>query len=142
MDHVESVVQSDDRRLHWKATIAGVTREWTAEITEQTPDQRVAWHSLDGTKNSGVVSFHALDDEHTRVVLQLEIDPEGFLETVADKLGFVSSQAEEDLVNFKRFIERRGVESGGYRGTIERGAGVSAPHPNEHAEGKHVDAQA
>jgi uncharacterized protein YndB with AHSA1/START domain len=133
MDNVDAITQLDDTTLRWRATIAGATREWTAKITEQTPDQRVAWKSVDGTKNAGAVTFHALDDNTTRVVLQLEVDPEGFLETVADKLGFVASQAKQDLKNFKRFIEERGVESGGYRGTIDRDADGGRPHPNEHS---------
>lgn len=124
MDHVESVQQFEDDRLHWRVKIAGVTREWDAQITEQTPDQRVAWRALDGTENAGAVSFHALDDEHTRVVLQLEMDPHGLLETIADKGGFVSDRAKKDLRDFKEFIEDRGRETGGYRGTIKRHEGV------------------
>jgi hypothetical protein len=138
MDNVDEVEQLDDRTLRWKATIAGVTREWTATITEQAPDQRVAWKATDGTANAGVVTFHALDDQTTRAVLQLEVDPEGFLETVADKLGFVARQARRDLENFKDFIESRGVETGGYRGTIERDTTGGVAHPGEHAEGRSV----
>lgn len=134
MRNVDAVTQADDATLHWKATIAGVTREWTAEITEQSPDQRVAWTALDGTANAGVVSFHPLNDEQTRVVLQLEVDPQGFLETVADKTGFIAKQAEQDLADFKKFIEARGVETGGFRGTVERESGEARPHPGEHAE--------
>jgi uncharacterized membrane protein len=136
MDNVESITQLDDTTLRWRAAIAGVNREWTAKITEQAPDQRVAWKSVDGTNNAGVVTFHALDDNTTRVALQLEVDPEGFLETVADKLGFVARQAEQDLENFKRFIEERGAETGGYRGSVERRADGDVSHPDEHGEDK------
>src|SRR5581483_3866991 len=90
MEGVESVRQLDDKRLHWKATIAGKTEEWDAEITEQTPDQRVAWRNTSGATNAGVVSFHYLDEGRCRVTLQVEYDPEGIVENVGDKLGFVS----------------------------------------------------
>ena len=120
MDHVKQVEQLDDRRVRFSASIAGVTREWDAEITEQTPDHRIAWKSVDGTDTSGVVTFHALDDSTTRVVLQLEMDPQGLLEHIADKGGFVSDRAKKDLADFKEFIEARGRETGEFRGQIQR----------------------
>lgn len=126
MDHVTEVRQSDDTHLHWKAKIAGVTREWDAEITEQSPDQRVAWTATDGTDNGGAVTFHPLDDDTTRVVLQLEVDPQGFLEQVADKGGFVKDRAEKDLAGFKDFIEQRGRATGAWRGEVERDPARSA----------------
>jgi ribosome-associated toxin RatA of RatAB toxin-antitoxin module len=145
MENVEEVSQLDDRTLRWRAEIAGVRREWTAQITEQSPDQRIAWKSTEGARNAGVVTFHALDDNSTRVTLQLEMDPQGLLETVADKVGFIENRAKHDLENFKRFIEARGQESGGYRGSIDRDARGAGAHPNEHAEDssmRHEDDQA
>jgi uncharacterized membrane protein len=120
MDHVESVRQVTDDTVRWRVKIAGVTREWDAKITEQTPDQRIAWTAIDGTDNAGVVTFHALDDLHTRIVLQLDMDPHGLLEQIADKGGFVRDRAKKDLADFKAFIERRGRETGAYRGAIDR----------------------
>jgi uncharacterized membrane protein len=118
MRHIEEVHQIDADRLHWKAKMAGQTREWDARITEQVPDERIAWQATDGTPNAGAVTFHRLDADHTRVVLQLDVEPEGFLETVADKGGLIADRAESDLERFKAFIERRGHETGGYRGSI------------------------
>jgi len=120
MKHVVDVRQIDDTHLHWKARISGISREWTSEITEQTPDQRVAWTATDGTKNAGVVTFHALSDTTTRVLLQLETDPKGFLEHVADWGGYISDRAKKDLESFKDFIENRGRSTGAWRGTVER----------------------
>jgi uncharacterized membrane protein len=120
MEGVERVDQLDDRRLHWVVDIADVDREFDAEITEQTPDQRVAWTSTSGVKQAGVVTFHALDDDHTRVTLQMETEPEGAAEQVADKLGFVSRRVKGDLGRFKEFIEGRGAETGAWRGEIDR----------------------
>ena len=118
MEGVESVTQLDDTRLHWVASIAGKREAWDAEITEQTPDQRVAWTNTSGARNAGVVTFHHITDTTTRVMLQLDYEPEGIVETVGDKLGFVSRRVEGDLERFKQFIEARGQETGAWRGEI------------------------
>ncbi|HEY8526935.1 MAG TPA: SRPBCC family protein [Acidimicrobiales bacterium] len=120
MEGVESVTQLDDTHLRWKADIGGTHREWTAEIAEQRPDERVAWHAVDGATNAGVVTFHRLADDKTRVMLQLEFEPEGLTETMGDKLGFVSRRAKGDLERFKQYIEARGHESGAWRGEVDR----------------------
>ena len=120
MAGVESVTQLDDTHLHWVADIGGVKREWDAEITEQHPDERVAWKATDGADNAGVVTFHRLDDATTKVMLQLDFDPEGFVEQVGDKLGIVKSQTKADLDRFKEFIEERGSETGAWRGDVDR----------------------
>ena len=126
MDGVESVRQTDGTHLHWKADIGGVEREWEAVITEQHPDERVAWRSTVGTENAGVVTFHRIDDGRTKVMLQLDLEPDGILETVGDKLGFVKRRAAGDLERFKDFIEARGHETGGWRGDVVPGSpGVS-----------------
>jgi uncharacterized membrane protein len=118
MEDVEEVTQLDDRRLHWCAKVGGKKLEWDAEITEQIPDKRIAWRSTSGAKNAGVVTFHRLSDQKSRVALQLDYDPEGVAENIGDFLGVMNRRAEGDLERFKEFIESRGVETGGYRGTI------------------------
>ena len=118
MEGVESVVQLDDTHLRWKAEIAGVEREWEAEISEQAPDQRVAWHSTEGATHAGAVTFHRLDDTTTRVMLQMDFEPEGIVEQAGDKLGFVKRRAVGDLERFKCFIEDRGAETGAWRGEV------------------------
>jgi uncharacterized membrane protein len=120
MDDVESVTQLGDRTLHWVVKIAGVEREFDTEITEQHPEERVAWRSVDGTTHAGVVTFHKIDADTTRVMLQLDMDPEGAAENVGDKLGFVSRAAQRDMKNFKEFIESRAVETGAWRGEVPR----------------------
>lgn len=77
MEGVEEVEQLDDRHLRWKVEIAGVDREFEAEITEQQPDQRIAWRSRSGVELGGVVTFHPLNDEQTRATLQMVFEPEG-----------------------------------------------------------------
>jgi uncharacterized membrane protein len=118
MEGVEQVVQLDETRLHWVAEIAGAKREWDAEIVDQQPDQRIAWRSIDGAGNGGIVTFQPTGEAGTRVNLQMEFEPEGVTETVADRLGFVSKQAEGDLKRFKSFMEERGSETGGWRGRV------------------------
>jgi uncharacterized membrane protein len=119
MGGVEELRQITDDTLHWKVKIAGVTREFDTVISEQTPDHRIAWTTVDGPHHAGVVTFHRLDDDTTRVTLQMDYDPQGFLENVGDKVGFVPGQLKSDMERFKEFIEDRSVSTGAWRGTIE-----------------------
>jgi uncharacterized membrane protein len=118
MEGVESVTQKGDRRLRWVADVGGVRREWDARISEQIPDNRIAWHATEGARNAGVVTFHPIDDDVTRIMLQLEFDPEGLVEQSGDKLGLVRRRVSGDLRRFKDFIESRRHETGGWRGQI------------------------
>ncbi len=120
MEGVESIKQMGDKHLHWKAKIGGSTEEWDAEISEQIPDTRVAWHSISGAENAGAVNFHYLNPEETRVTLSMDYETSGVKEMVGDKLGFASRKIEGDLERFKTFIESRGSETGAWRGEIER----------------------
>lgn len=120
MDGVEEVRQLDDVRLQWRAKVGGVTREWEAEIIEQHPDERIAWTSTTGSRNAGVVTFHPLDDQRTKVMLQLDFEPEGIMESAGDALGVVTRRAKGDLERFKEFIESRGAETGGWRGDVPK----------------------
>jgi len=120
MEGVESVTQLDETHLRWVADFGGVHREWQAEITEQHPDERVAWTSTEGAQNAGAVTFHRIGDSTTRVMLQLDFDPEGLVEQAGDKLGFVRRRAAGDLERFKAFIEDHGTETGAWRGDVER----------------------
>ncbi|MFL6127809.1 MAG: SRPBCC family protein [Mycobacteriales bacterium] len=120
MEGVDRVDQTSDTMTHWVTSIGGVSREFDAQITEQHPDERIAWTSVDGPKQAGVVTFHRLDDVSTRVMLQMDFEPEGLAENVGDKLGFVSRRAAGDLERFKKFIESRGLETGAWRGNVDR----------------------
>ncbi|WP_030454802.1 SRPBCC family protein [Herbidospora cretacea] len=118
MEGVESVKQLDDRRTHWVVEIAGIRREFEAEITEQTPDHRIEWRSLERPRQSGTVTFETLGAAACRVTLRMEYDPEGFTETVGDALQIVRMRVNGDLDRFKEFIESRGGETGGWRGDV------------------------
>jgi uncharacterized membrane protein len=118
MEGVKEVKQLDDRRMQWRAQILGKETEWQAEITEQVPDKRIAWRSISGTPNAGVVTFHPVSENTCRVMIQMEYDPQGFVESTGDTLGLVEQRVEGDLARFKDFIESRGEETGAWRGKI------------------------
>jgi uncharacterized membrane protein len=102
MEGVESVRQIDDTHTHWVAEIAGQRREFDAEITEQRPDERVAWTSRSGERQAGVVTFHRISDDRTKIMLQLDYEPEGLVDKAGDALGFVTRRAKGDLERFKQ----------------------------------------
>ena len=121
MEGVERIEQRDDTHLHWVVKVGPVTREFDATVTEQHPDERVAWKSDSGPDHAGVVTFHRLDDQNTRVTTQMDVDPDGFVENVADKLGILDHRVKGDLGRFKTFIEDRdGRETGAWRGDVAR----------------------
>lgn len=119
MQSVEAVRQLDDTHLHWRANVAGRTKEWDAEITEQIPDQRVAWRSVSGVRNAGVVTFDKIGESRTRVTLQMDYDPQTPAERIGDAVGGVKLTAKGNLRRFKGLIESRGVETGAWRGTVQ-----------------------
>jgi uncharacterized membrane protein len=121
MEGVKRVVQKDDTTLEWTAEIAGKEKIWTAEIVEQTPDQRVAWRSTSGAPNSGVVAFQSAGPDATAVTLRLEAQPEDAVEKAGDALGYLDRQVQEDLDRFKEFVEERSVATGAWRGEIHGG---------------------
>jgi uncharacterized membrane protein len=118
MDGIREVRQLSDTRLLWKSEIGGVEETWEAEIDQQVPDMRIAWHSITGAKNAGVVTFHRLDDNRTRVMLQIDYEPKGVIENLGDAVGAVSLRVKGDLQRFKEFIETLGSETGAWRGTV------------------------
>lgn len=124
MDGVKEIRQLDDKTLEWTAEIGGQEETWTAEISEQIPDERIAWHSTSGKPNGGVVTFHYIDPNTTRVTLQMEWQPEGAMQKTGAAMGSDDRQVKGDLERFKQFIESRGQETGAWRGEIKQGAGV------------------
>lgn len=119
MEHVDEVVQTDDTHLRWRATIAGKTEEWDSEITEQHPDERIAWRSTSGADHAGVVTFHRVSDDTTKVMLQLDGEPRTLVEKIGDALGLLEREAKADLERFKEFIESRPGETGAWRGDVD-----------------------
>jgi uncharacterized membrane protein len=124
MQGVKQVRQLDDKTLEWTAEIGGNEETWTAEISEQEPDQRIAWHATSGATNAGVVTFHRIDDTTTRVMLQMEWQPQDAIQSAGDALGLDDRRVQGDLERFKEFIESRGAETGAWRGEIKQESGV------------------
>jgi hypothetical protein len=119
MGGVQQVRQVGETLTHWVAEIAGVRREWDAEILEQVPDQKVAWAATTGATNAGTVYFDAVGEDRTRVRLTLDYQPEGIVEKIGDMLDIVERQAVADLDRFKSFIESRGSATGAWRGNVD-----------------------
>ena len=119
LDYVESITQIDDTHTHWVVKIAGAQREFDAVITEQHPDERVAWNSTSGDENhAGVVTFHKLSDTTSRVTVQLDWAAEGFLEKVGSVFGVDDHVIKKDLTQFKAFVENPANQNGGWRGQV------------------------
>jgi uncharacterized membrane protein len=125
MEGVKEVRQLDDAHLHWVVEHNNQTHEFDTEISEQRPDERVAWKTTDGKSHAGVVTFHRIDDMSSRVMVQMDWEPEGMLETLGKALGSDDRRVKSDLEKFKKLIESRGAESGAWRGEIEKGDVVS-----------------
>jgi len=111
MQNVEEIRQTDDKHLHWVAEFGGNRHEWDAEITEQLPDERVAWRNTDGKDNAGVVTFHQLGDSRSKVMVQMDYVPEGIKEKVGSALNAPDRQVKGDLERFKELVETGSVAS-------------------------------
>jgi uncharacterized membrane protein len=123
MEGIQSVQQLDDTHVQWVAEIRGESRQWTTEITEQRPDEKVAWKTIEGeVKNDGVVTFEPMGDAQTRVNVQMDVESDSTAENVAgDLLGVVKSQVRGDLERFKQLIENRDEETGAWRSEVREG---------------------
>ena len=124
MEKVESVTQLDDTHLRWIAEIGGRREEWKAEITQQMPDEIIAWRSVEGQENSGAVRFEPLGPDRTRIDVTLTWEPTGLVQAAADKVGASDRAIQVDLERFKELVESRGVESGAWRGEVVEGERV------------------
>ncbi|MCU1468972.1 MAG: cyclase [Glaciihabitans sp.] len=119
LDFVEAITQSDATHTHWRVKIGGAEREFDAEITEQHPDERIAWNSTGGDENqAGVVTFHKLSDMTSRVTVQLDWQPTGALEKLGALVGIDNHAIKKDMNNFKKLVEDKGEPSGAWRGDV------------------------
>lgn len=118
MEGVERVTQLGDSVTHWETSIGGVRREFDARITEQRPDECVAWSTMDGPRHSGAVTFRPTGDRSTRVTLRMEYHPDTLTERAATAMGVVEARIDGDLRRFSTFIEEQGRATGGWRGEV------------------------
>lgn len=119
MTGVEGVEQIDDKHLRWKENIGGREKEWTAEIVEQIPDSKIAWRSAEGDDAWGEVIFTEVDPQTTQIELSVGYEAEGIIEKGGSMLGVDKMRIQQDLQKFKDYLEERGQETGGWRGTIK-----------------------
>ncbi|MEX1163129.1 MAG: SRPBCC family protein [Nitriliruptor sp.] len=120
MEDVERIEQLDATSLRWHVKVLGAERTFDADITEQEPDQRIAWKARGETKHAGVVTFHRIADSKTRVALQMDVEPTDWVEKAGDALGVIDHNVQRDLDQFKSFVESRGTETGAWRGEVEQ----------------------
>ena len=118
MGGVESITQTDNTHAHWVTKIGGVSREFDTEITEQHPDERIAWKSSDGTTHAGVGTFHRLGERETKVTVQLDWMAEGIIEKAGALVGVDDHQVKADMADFKTYIEEHGHPDGARRGDV------------------------
>ncbi|MDT4915802.1 MAG: hypothetical protein QOH89_502 [Pseudonocardiales bacterium] len=132
MKGVESVEQSDETELTWRAKVFKSTRTWKANIQEQVPDRRVVWTS-EGSKGTtkGVVTFHPLADDLTRVLVALEYFPSGIVEKTGNIWRAAGRRVRLDLKNFRRFVMMENEETGSWRGEIRDGEVVKGPEEDQ-----------
>ena len=121
MEGVESVTQIDDTHVRWVAEVGGKRHEWEAEITDQQPDERIAWRATDGKDNAGIVTFQSLGGDQTRIDVEMSYETEGVVEALGSAIGADDRRVKGDLERFKELIESRGMESGAWRGEVREG---------------------
>jgi uncharacterized membrane protein len=119
---VVSVEKADDTTSNWKVKVAKSTRSWKANVTEQVPDERITW-TTEGAKGTvkGVVTFHAITDDLTRVLLVLEYFPKGLFEKTGNIWRAQGRRARLDLKLYRKFIMMRGEATDSWRGEIRDG---------------------
>jgi uncharacterized membrane protein len=114
----QKVDQEADDETRWVAKVGPLRRRWTAKIVEQIPDERIVWESTDGTEHRGAVTFHELDGNLTRVQVEMEYFPHGFVEKVGNLFLVARRRTRKDLRLYKHFLELAGSETGAWRGEI------------------------
>ncbi|MBW3581615.1 MAG: SRPBCC family protein [Euryarchaeota archaeon] len=115
MEGIESAEQVTDRRVRFKGEVGGKEREWSAQITEQVPDERISWRSVEGAENNGTLTFSESGDGGTRIDLRLEFDPETWTEKAGAAVGILDARIKGDLKRFKERVEERSATAGGAR---------------------------
>jgi uncharacterized membrane protein len=133
MFRLTRVTQEDDCTVSFATKMWGFTREFTAEIETQRPEERIKWSVKQGPAHTGVVTFHEIGERLTRVELNLDVDPGSLIEKAARGMRHVKRAVRSDLHRYKAFIEMQELESGAWRGVIEDGELVE-PHPEEYDE--------
>jgi len=131
MHRVTRVTQEDDCTVSFATKIWGKTKEFKANIETQRPDQRIKWKVSEGITHSGVVTFHELAPNLTRIEVNVDIEPGSLIEKAARGMRHIKRAIRADLARFKAFIEMQELETGAWRGVIEDGE-VVEPHDDSY----------
>lgn len=121
MHRIESAEQVDESTVSFQAKMWGITKRFEAEIVEQRPDKRIEWNVTEGYAHTGVITFHPLSPNLTRVDLSLDIQPSNLIDKASRGMRFVKRAVRGDLHRFKAYVELEHEEKDGWRGTIEEG---------------------
>jgi uncharacterized membrane protein len=140
MHRVTRASQEDPCKVNFAVKIWGKTKEFTAEIETQRPDDRIKWKTTQGMNVNGVVAFRELGPNLTRVMLSFDVDPGSLLEKYARGARYVKRAARADLHRFAAFIEMLEQETGAWRGVIEDGELVEDHDPSYDEEREYGDA--
>jgi uncharacterized membrane protein len=133
MHRVTRVTQEDECTISFATKIWGKTKEFTAKIETQRPEERIKWRVSQGITHTGVVTFHELGPHLTKVMVTLDVDPGSLIEKAARGMRHVKRAVRADLSRFKAFIEMAELETGAWRGVIEDGELVE-PHDDDYDE--------
>ena len=126
MQSVINVKQLDDRHVWWLAQADGHAVEWEAEIVEQVLDDYIAWRSISGVHNAGVVSFQQVDSHSTRVRLEIEYECEEFVEVASDITDRLERKIVEDLERYRHLLESRKLSGGSWHRQFADRIGLSS----------------
>ena len=121
MHRIESAEEVDDTTVSFQAKIWGITKRFEAEIVEQRPDERIEWNVTDGYAHTGVVTFHQLSENLTRIDLSLDIQPANIIDKASRGMRFAKRAVRGDLHRFKAYAELDKERKKGSRRTIEEG---------------------
>jgi hypothetical protein len=121
MHRVLNVEQKGQDRISWQEKIWFRKRQWEGRITERRKNDRIVWKTTSGMSHKGVVSFHKLDDNLTRVMVTMEFEPNGMIEKMASGLRFVKRAVQADLARYKAYVEMDDAKGIEYRSESEQG---------------------
>jgi len=111
MHRVQSVEKTGNDEVQWEEKIWFSKRQWKGKITERRKNDRIVWKTTSGTQHSGIVSFHKIGDNLTRVMVTVDFHPSGMIEKMASGLRFVKRAVEADLARFKTYVEMKDAKS-------------------------------
>jgi polyketide cyclase/dehydrase/lipid transport protein len=121
MHRVLNVEQKGQDRLSWQEKIWFSKRQWEGRITERRKNERIVWKTTNGMSHKGIVSFHPLAENLTRVMIDMEFEPTGMIEKMASGLRFVKRAVQSDLARFKAYVEMEDAKGIEYRSTRDDG---------------------